>query len=194
MLIEITIILATILVVIGMAKHGKGRGRRFRKYLKGQIDVDQLLGTLAAETLFSAAVPDTVVEKAWCSSVRAAYSMLNYTPGPTIGPITFGVAHSDYTSAEIEEWIESLGSWDAGDLRSQEIARRKIRMIGTFENPSSVSDTARFNDGRQITTKCGWMLQTGQTVRFWWYNEGSGALATTDPTCHVSGHANLWPA
>ncbi len=188
---EILIFLAALL---GLARKGRGRRRRFRKYLKGQLDTTQLLGTLAAETLISKAVTDSVTEKAWVSSIKAIWTMTNFTPAATSGPITFGVAHSDYTSAEIEEWLESSGSWDAGDLRSQEIARRKIRQVGTFEAPSAATDTARFNDGRAITTKCGWMLQTGQTLRFWWYNEGSGAVGTTDPTCHVNGHANIWPA
>ncbi len=167
--------------------------RRFRKYLRGNIDLDFLLGTLAAESLISAVVPDTVVEKAWCSSVRAAYSIQALTKGPTIGPITIGLAHSDYTSAEIEAWVENLGSWDQGGQLEQEIARRKIRVIGTFPNPDATGNTSVLNHGNKFTVKCGWQLITGQTIRFWAYNEGSGALASTDPTVHVTGHANLWP-
>ncbi len=170
----------------------KGRGK-FRKYLRGNIDLDFLLGTLAAESLISAVVPDTVVEKAWCTSVKASYSLQALTKSPTVGPITIGVAHSDYTSAEIEQWVENLGAWKQASQLEQEIARRKIRLIGTFPNPDATGNTAVLNHGRQFTTKCGWQLVTGQTLRFWAYNEGSSALATTDPTVHVSGHANLWP-
>ncbi len=188
-MIEIIMALA---VLLGLAKRKGRRGRKFRKYLRGNIDLDFLLGTLAAETLVFSVVPDVLVEKAWCSSVKASYSMQNMTPGGNVGPITIGVAHSDYTSAEIESWLENLGSWDQGGQLEQEIARRKCRVIGTFEN-LPLGETARLNDGRKFTTKCGWQLITGQTLRFWAYNEGSSALATTDPTVHVSGYANLWP-
>ncbi len=188
-LMYLILVLGIVLAIL-MAKHGR---RKYRKYLRGNIDLDFLLGTLGAESLISAVVPDTVVEKAWCSSVKAAYSIQALTKTPTTGPITIGVAHSDYTSAEIEAWVENLGAWDQGGKIEQEIARRKIRVIGTFENPEATGDTTVLNDGRKFTTKCGWQLVTGQTLRFWAYNEGSSALATTDPTVHVTGHANLWP-
>jgi len=178
-----------------MARKPKRKGRKaFRKYLRGAIDLDQLLGTLGAESLATKIVEDTVVEKAWCSSVEVRCSMKNYTTSATRGPILIGVAHSDYTAAEIEEWVENLGSWDAGDLRSQEIARRKIRQIGVFISPATAALSAVLNDGLPVHVKCGWMLQTAQSVRFWAYNNGSSALATTDPTVHYDGHANLWPA
>ncbi len=173
-----------------MARRGR---RKFRRYLRGNIDVTKLLGTLAAEDLIVVAIPDTVEEKAWVSSIKATYSLLNMTPGATSGPLSFGVAHSDYTDTEIESWVELLSSWKQGKKVEQEIARRKIRRIGTFENPSGPTDTARFADGRQVTTKIGWQLITGQTLQFWVYNEGSGALATIDPSFHVNGHANIWP-
>ncbi len=172
-----------------MAKHGK---RKYRKYLRGNIDLDFLLGTLAAETLAGANVPDVVTEKAWCSSVKAAFSMQNLTPAGNVGPITIGVAHSDYTAAEVEQWFENLGSWEQGSQQEQELAKRKCRVIGTFPTVP-VGETSVLNDGRKFTVKTGWQLVTGQTLKFWAYNEGSSALATTDPTVHISGHANLWP-
>ncbi len=175
-----------------MAKHG--RRRKFRRYLRGAIDLDMLLGTLGAESLIGQNVPDSVIEQAFCTSVKVRCSMKNYTTSATRGPILIGVCHSDYTNAEIEEWVENLGSWDAGDLRSQEIAKRKIRQIGVFESPETAALSAVLNDGRLMTIRCKWMLQTGQTIKFWAYNNGSAALATTDPTVHFDGHANLWPA
>ncbi len=175
-----------------MAKHGRRR-RKFRRYLKGQIDLDMLLGTLGAESLISQAVPDVLVEQAYCTSIKASYTMQNYTKQANDGPILIGVAHGDYTSAEIEQWVENLASWDQSDLLSQEIARRKIRMIGQFDASETINFTARLRNGMQFTTKCGWQLSTGETLRFWAYNQGSSALATSDPVVHVSGHANLWP-
>ncbi len=165
----------------------------FRKYLRGAISMDFSLGTLASKDTVTIDNTDSVVEKAWVSSVKATWSMASYTPTVGVGPIVVGVAHSDYTATEIEEWLENTGSWEEASQVSQEIAKRKIRIVGTFEVPAASTETIPLNDGMQITTKCGWMLRTGQTVRYWAYNRGTAAIATTVPIVNIEGHANLWP-
>jgi len=139
------------------------------------------------------AVDDTLTEKAWLSSVKATWSLQNATPGAGIGPILVGVAHSDYTLTEIEEWIENLQSWEEGDKRQQEVARRKIRRVGILGTGANLADMITLNDGKPVHTKCGWQLATGQTVALWYYNAGTAAFATTTPTVATEGHANLWP-
>ncbi len=170
--------------------------RKFRRYLKGQIDEEQGLNALATKTGVKRSVADTVVESCWCTSVHASWSISQWTPTEDAGPIMVGIAHSDYTLAEIEEWIENADSWNQGDLRSQEIARRKIRRVGLLEWPSGTNpnDIYSMNDGRMIRTKCGWMLETGQTIALWYYNTGEAAVASSVPNVHTQGHANLWPA
>ncbi len=176
-----------------MAKHSKRR-RRFRPYLKGIIDENIGLSTLAGDTVISALVTDSLDEKAWLSSVKATWSLADLTLADNTGPIVVGVAHSDYNSAEIEAWIENANSWTLGDKVAQEVAKRKIRQVGTFAQQVSGSGaTIVLADGRMITTKCGWQLTTGDTVRIWAYNSGTAALATTSPEVKVNGHANLWP-
>ncbi len=168
--------------------------RRYRRYLRGNIDFTMALGTLGNKTAISATVADTVIEKAWCSSVKCSYSMSGYTAVQADGPLLVGVAHGDYTSTEIEEWIESVDSWEETDQIGQEIGRRKIRRIGQFDIPPNTApeDTIVLNDGKMISTKTKYVFSTGQTVRFWVYNQGTGAL-TTGAILSVQGHANLWP-
>ncbi len=174
-----------------MAKKGKGG---FKAYLRGAIHFSLNLGTLAQQTLISGTVGDSVTEKAYCSSVVATYSLDEMTTAAGDGPIVVGVAHSDYTDAEIEAWFENTGSWEQGDLvQNKEIGRRLCKVVGTFRNPQDSTDSWPLNDGRKIKTRLGWMLTTGQTLRFWAYNSGTSALATTDPQVNVEGHANLWP-
>lgn len=178
-------------VLILLAKR-RGMGR----YIKGNIDVDIALGTLAAKTLATQAPADVVEEKAFVSSIRATWSMGNFTPGVNRGPIMVGYAHSDYSAAEIEAWVERSTSWAEGDKVSQEISNRFIRRVGVLPAPVEVSagiGTSVLNDGKAITTKLGWLLTTGQTIDLWVYNLGSAALADTDPNVHVEGHANIWP-
>ncbi len=175
-----------------MAKHGKRRGR-FRRYLRGSLDEQLDLGVLAANTLVSGLMQGTVEERTFVSSIVATHSLSEYTVAVDDGPIRVGVAHSDYTSAEIESWIENTGSWKEGDKIAQEIGNRKIKEIGTFRAIDISAGNFTLNDGKPIKTKLGWILTTGQTLRLWAFNDGSSALATTAPDYNVNGHANLWP-
>ncbi len=178
-----------------MAKDTRKGRRRFRRYLRGAIQNAFNLGTLAGTTGIVNAVDDVVTEKTWISSVKATWALEDLTQAAGDGPIEVFIAHSDYTLAEIEEWIESTASWDQSDLVGQEVAKRKIRRVGAFgANSASAGNTLVLNDGKPITTKCGWMLMTGQTVNIVAFNAGSSALGTTDPALLTSGHANLWPA
>ncbi len=162
------------------------------RYIKGNIDLDFALGTLAPQDVVVAAVADTVNERSLISSIDCTYSLSGYTVIDNAGPIQVGVAHFDYSDAEIEEWIENVTSWDEGDLPSQEIANRKIRSIGTIPMVTSLA-ASPLNDGKPIKTKLNWIVNQAQGIKFWAYNQGSAALATTDPDMHVTGHANIFP-
>lgn len=175
-----------------MAKHRRGR-RKFRPYLKGIISFTMALGTLATKVVLSANVVDVLTEKAYVTSCKATYTLQQFVTGANVGPILCGVAHSDYTATEIEEWIENQGSWEQGDLRTQEIAKRKIRIIGVFKNPTGTNLTSVLQEGKMITTKLGWQLMTGQTLKFWVRNQGQADLPAGDPDFQIEGHANLWP-
>lgn len=173
-----------------MAKHGK---KGYRRYLKGKIDIALALGTLATKDLVLQAEAGVLDEPAYLSSVKGTWSLDGFQNIQGDGPVIVGVAHSDYTVAEIEEWIENTGSWTRGDKVQQETARRFIREVGVFTADSASTETAVLNDGKPITTKCGWVLVTGQTVKVWAYNAGADALSTGG-VVHVLGHANLWPS
>ncbi len=186
-------IIMTIISLLLMAKK-KGTGRKFRRYLRGAVDIKGSLTTLGTKDVVSFVDSDSVAEKAWLSSVVATWSMDNLTPTGGVGPIVVGVAHSDYSSSEIEEWLENAGSWKEASMIEQEIGKRRIRQVGTFRIPSLATDGIVLNDGKKIHTKCGWMLTTGQTLRVWAYNSGTANVDTTVPVLDVTGHVNLWPA
>ncbi len=191
------IILWFVLLSISMA-HRKGGGRkprRFREYLRGAIDLQVDLGTLAAATGIKTSVGDTVSNRAWVSSIKCTYSIGNVTPAAGVGPIQVLACHSDYTLAEVEEWIENTNSWSTADpVQSREVAKRLIRRVGTIGGGvSSAAEVMTMNDGKFVHTKLGWHINNGQTVAFVLYNMGSAAYATTDPDVDIMGHANLWP-
>lgn len=170
--------------------------RKYRKYLRGAIDLKIDIGTLAAQAAAAQVNGDVVEEKTWISSVVASYGLGQFTVTAGVGPLIFGIAHSDYTAAEIEEWIENLGSWKEGDKIAQEIGRRKIKLVGEFDLqlPENTTGNIAFDHGQKQTTKLGWMLTTGQTFDLFIYNNGEAPFATTDADLSMLGHANLWPS
>ena len=169
--------------------------RPFRRYLRGKVNQEISIGTIGSKAANATVMPDSVSEKAWISSMRASWALSNYTPVADAGPILVGVAHSDYSTAEIEEFLETLGSWDEGDLIEQERARRRIRVVGVFEEPEDTTDVVVLGDGGAITTKLGWMLQSGMSLKTFTYNLGGVSLSgATTPNLAIRGHVNLWPA
>ncbi len=175
-----------------MAKKPTKSRRRRRRYLKGRVKEGLALSTLAAQTLLSDTWDSAVVERTLISSVVATWALKDITGAAGDGPIICGLAHSDYSDAEIEEVIENTGSWDEGNLVQQEVAKRKVRIVGIFNETQGDVNTAVLNDGKPIKTKLNWILTTGDTLKMWAYNQGGSALTgTADLT--AAGHANLWP-
>ncbi len=190
-MLEIVMILVTLLL---LAKHPRKK-RRFRRYLRGEIDLDNALGTLSAGTLLSATVGGSVIERTFVSSIVCSWALQGFTNIVGDGPVTVGVAHSDYTDAEIQEVITNAGSWTEGNQISQERSRRKVKIVGTFRQPGDAAEVAQtvvLNEGKLIKTKLNWILVTGQNLKLWAFNTGGSPL-TTGSTVFTMGHANLWP-
>ncbi len=168
------------------------KGRNMKGYLKGSIDETIDLGTLAANTLVAGDNSQTTTERTLVSSIECTYSIDKLVAAQ--GPIVFGVAHSDYTDAEIEAVIENTGSWNSGDkVQSREIAKRLVRQIGILVGMGDSGNLdVKFNQGRPVKTKLNWMLNTGQTLQYWAYNASDAALSTSAPDLLINGHANLW--
>ncbi len=184
----------TILIMLLALSLAKRRStKRFPGgYIKGKMDISLALTTLGANTLVSQDVADTVEAVTWVSSIKVTASLSNVTPVVNAGPVLFGVAHSDYTDAEIEAWIEQATNWNLSDLTSQEVGKRKIRQIGIISAADAVGETSNFNQGRSTRTKVGWELGIGTTLNVWAYNTGIAAFSTSVPQFEMNGHANLW--
>ncbi len=175
-----------------MAKHPKRRSDMGR-YMRGGIDEVVSLTTLAPSTLVSALFDETVVERTLCTSIVCRYSLADFTPAANTGPILVGIAHSDYSDAEIEAWIENSDSWNVSDVVAErEVGRRLCRRVGIFDVPEDATKADVLNNGKAIKTKLNWMLASNQTLRLWAYNMGTAAIATTVPQVRAQGHANLF--
>ncbi len=176
-----------------MPKRSRRRkGRNMGQYVKGNVDENLAIATLAARTLTSINFDEVMIEKGIITSLVASWSMRDFTAGADDGPILVGLAHGDYTDAEIEAVIENSLSWDVGDKIQQEIARRLVRIVGTFRGGPEASAPVVLNEGRLIKTKLNWTFITGATLKVWAYNLGASGLASSVPDIFVQGHANIF--
>ncbi len=102
----------------------------------------------------------------------------------------FGLAHSDYSAAEIEECIEAGASIDLGNKVQQEQANRLVRTIGVFnQGTHDVGAGASFNDGLPVKVKLNWKMSIGDTLNVWFRN-GSGVVYTTGSS--ISAIGDIW--
>ncbi len=89
------------------------------------------------------------------------------------GPVDVGLAHSDYTDAEVEECLEATGSWASDDKVARERANRLVRRVGQLD-----AEHDELNDGEPVRVRLNWALASGSTLRYWARNVGSGTLTT----------------
>ncbi len=165
----------------------KGMG----KYLKGNIDDEVAITSLASKDVVGAAPDETVAQRTRCTSIVVGCALNDYTVVAGAGPIVVGIAHSDYTDAEVEEYLETTGQWDEGDLVAQEHAKRKVRILGEFSG-AEVAEVLW--NGAKRKFKLNWILNSGDGLRLWAYNSGDQPVSGTgSPAFVLNGHANLFP-
>ncbi len=149
-----------------------------------RVKVTLTVGALAAQDLVSTVLADTADDEIFGISLDATYTLSDHTGAE--GPIDVGIAHSDYSAAEIEEWFEAQGAWDRSDLILREQARRRCRHVGTFAGLSTDEVLA---DGVRIRTPLKFVFQEGMTLALWAFNSSSATL-TTGALVKIAG--TLW--
>ncbi len=170
-----------------MAYKKKGRRRSFNlRRVRLAIGVPAL--ALAASDVASGAIHSGVVDPLRVISVNASYSWSNIITAVDDG-LEFGLAHSDYSAAEIEECLEASASIDIGDKLAQEKANRLVRRIGSIAATTIANSGAAFNDGRQVKTRLNWLLSTGDFIQLWIRN-GSTVIWTTGSEVSLIG--DMW--
>ncbi len=141
------------------------------------LPVSNLLSSTAAKADFDSVVDDTT----FLLSLEATWDIEGRTAGE--GPLVVGVAHSDYTAAEIEEWFQATGSWDRADKIAQERQTRKIRQVGIFAGGGTLES---LNDGKPVKTTLKFNVEDGSTLAQWALSLDSSQL-TTGAVVHTNG-------
>ncbi len=152
----------------------KRRSRRNAGYRYLPVDETLPVGNLATKVVIADDLNTVVDQDTWLMSAALTWGAEGFTAGE--GPIQVGLAHGDYTAAEIEECLESLASWDQGDKIANERRRRKVRIAGSIDWFDGA--TGVLAHGRIVKTKLGFMLEIGETLKTWAYNPTTGTIAT----------------
>ncbi len=159
------------------------RKRRMRGYRKLPVDAEALGGTVAADDVTATLFTPVMTEERRITSAELTWTWEGVTAGN--GPIVVGLAHSDYSAAEIEECLEAAGAWDEGDKVAQEQANRLVRVVGTFGDGTVAQE---LNDGKPVKTKLNWLIATGDTLQIFIWNRGD--VLDTGSEVAASGHLN----
>ncbi len=164
-----------------VAKHTKSRGSsRLQWY-----PCDQTIapGTLAdGAVLTEGLTGGTYTSDFYCHAVKVTYSLRDLTAGE--GTLRCGVAHSDYTAAEVKENLDVDVLGKNIDMISQEQQRRIVRDVGEF---TGLSADEVLNDGKPIYTLIKRRIGEGAALNHWIQNK-SGAALTTGSTARCSGY------
>lgn len=176
-MLEIIVVSICLVALIVLLKVRRKGGRLWVPRMSESLAT----GALAVNTVTGTNFANSFRREAYVISGDFTATMHGHTAGE--GPIVVGLAHSDYSDAEIEEWLEANGSWDISDKIAQEHARRKCRILGTF---SGVGVTETLNDGKPFRKKIGFTVESEHTLKLWAYNE-SGTQLTTGTIIELKG-------
>ncbi len=182
------LLLGIALSVAATRKRPSGRRRRFT-LRKVRIASSPDVGALAAGDVTAVAITNATADKLRFITLDASYTWADIQQITDDG-MTFGLAHSDYSAAEIEECLESFTAIDLGDKVAQERSNRLVREIGTFSSVTSAAGSgAQFNDGKPVKTKLNWLMSAGDQLNIWFRN-GSGIVYVDGSSVTVNG--TLW--
>ncbi len=146
------------------------------------------VGALAAADLIAVTLSGPYTNMTRIVSAKLMFSWIDKTLAD--GGMEFGLAHGDYSAAEIEECLEASTSPDIGDKIAQERANRMVRSLGTISGAQSVDlGEAAFNDGRPIHVKLNWLIPDDENLIVWMKNS-SGTIYATGSSLSVLG--DLW--
>ncbi len=173
-----------------MARNKPGRTSARRKFnlRRVRLATNTPIGALNTLTVGVGPLTNVTTNPMRCISIDASWSLVDLGATADDGQ-EFGVAHSDYTAAEIEACLESAGSIDIGDMLAQEVANRLVRSIGIMTESPGTGAGMGFNDGNPVKTRLNWAIGIGDRIQVWIRN-GSGTIYTTGASLQTIG--NMW--
>ncbi len=163
------------------------RSRKARPFnlRKVRINTRVALGALVADSLVAGGITNSSTNPYRIMSVELSYSIVDLGATADDGQ-TFGLAHGDYTAAEIEACLEASGAIDVGDMIARETSNRLVRELGSMQGAPGTGAGRSHNNGQPVKTKLNWGMSLGDTIRVWCRNN-SGNDWTTGASIAVDG-------
>ncbi len=166
-----------------MARHGRRRRRFNLRKVRNSAFI--AIGALAAGDVIVSAFTATSTNPYRIMSIDTTWSLSEL--GAAIDDAQeFGVSHSNYTAAEVEQCLEANAAIDIGAKVEQEQANRLVRQIGVFTGSGGVGSGLQFNDGRPVKTRLNWHIGIGNTLNVWVRN-ATGVVYTTGASVNFTG-------
>ncbi len=165
--------------------HPKRRKFNLRKV---RLATSVAIGALASSDVISTNISAASTNPYRLMSVDLTYSLTDLGATSDDGQ-QFGLAHSDYSAAEVEECLEAQASIDIGNKVEQERANRLVRNIGQITGNAGTLAGMSFNDGVSFPVKLNWHMAIGDQLNLWVRN-GSSTVYTTGALIVMVG--NLW--
>lgn len=136
--------------------------------LRGELS----LATLADKTALVVQILNAVEDPYYMISADTLIAIEGLTVGD--GPLIVGLAHGDYSVAEIKEAIENKNMFTSDQIAIEQ-GRRKVRETGIL-----IANASEFvmNDGKSVRTKLKFRLEVGQVLNAFVYNDSGSPLTT----------------
>ncbi len=159
-----------------MARNPKRQYRRRGGKRKLYLPYNQefVLGAIVDEDVVTAASAHSAQDRLFLISHIGTWATHGFTPGE--GPVQFGMAHSDLSASEIEEYLENTAAWFEDDIIGQLTMQRGkwIKRVGVLS--LLTADEILF-DGRPKKTKLGFYINEDRKVNLW--ARAAGGAVTT---------------
>ncbi len=147
--------------------------KRRGKVVVVKFDFTRTLTTLAADALTSINVLSNGMQRpAYVISMDCWWGKTGGTAGQ--GPLEVGAAHSDLSTAEIDECLLAEPN-SPGEIIEWEQARRPVRIAGLFPG---FETSESLNDGKTMRTRLGFNIDEDQNILMWVKNLSNVTLTT----------------
>ncbi len=165
--------------MLHVAKHKKGKG-----FVALPVEGSAALGTIGDGAVVAANVhTGEFTEDFFAISADLQVQVRDLASGQGT-PSSWGIAHGDYTVAEIQEHL-GVSLLGPANKIEQERSRRLVRNVNSFESDPTEVDQIRSTDGEK-RVKIRFMIEDGNHLNIWFKNR-TGVAFTTGATLEWSG-------
>lgn len=166
-----TVTLVAVMMLVIMA--ARKRRKRRAKLVYIPVNTALSLSTLADNAVIKGTMQAVFTRRFRVVYVKGYWSLRGGTA--TEGPISIGMAHSDYSVAEIVEATDAAVI-SSSEKIAGERAKRLVRKVGSFPGLATNEELRGNKGGEAVYTKLNWAIEEDFSLDFWAQNRSGGGL------------------